>query len=99
MVYIHQHIHSTCTKNFSALKIQERHLFLRDSIGYLEEENQCYIDVWKYFDGSVAFLICGTFFQWTFYMIYNRNLHPFKDIIMYTECETLLLQELSNKNE
>ena len=86
-------------KKISALKIQERHLFLRESIGYLEEENYCYLNVWKFFDGSMAFLLCGTLFQWIFYMMYNRNLHPFKDIIMHTEFEILLMQELSNKNK
>ena len=74
-------------------------MFLRDSIGYLEEENYCYLNVWKFFDGSVAVLLCGTLFQWIFYMMYNRNLHPFKDIIMHTEFEILLMLELSNKNK
>ena len=66
----------------SAFNIQERNEFLRNSIGFLKEEELALLNVWKFFDGSLAFLLLATFFQWIFFMLYNQNFHPFKDIIM-----------------
>ena len=74
---------------YVASKIQERHEFLEDTIRYFPEEHDAFFKAWIYFDLSLGFVFIGTFLQWFFFMLYNRNFHPFKDIfIQYDDSAT-----------
>ena len=77
------------TSYLLASKIQDRHEFLTDTIGYFPEEQEAFFNAWIYFDLSLGFMFIGTFFQWFFFMLYNRNFHPFKDIFKRVEINDL----------
>ena len=65
----------------SATKIQERHIFLTNTIGFLPDEQVAYLNSWLIFETSILFWFSGTLLQWFFFMLYNQKFHPFKDIL------------------
>ena len=83
--------------SFSASKIQERHVFLFNTIGYLQEEQDAYFNVWLYFDLSLGFMCIGSLYQWIFFMLYNQKFHPFADITMNIESYELTSDKLNSK--
>ena len=85
------------TYSFSASKIQERHNFLYDTIGYLQEEQDAYFNVWLYFDLSLGFMCIGSLYQWIFFMLYNQKFHPFADITKNIESYELTPNKLKTK--
>ena len=71
----------------SAYKIVERHEFLLNSIGVLEQEVQAYQDVQIWMGLSTLYLVLATIMEMVLFWLYNQNYHPFADILDVKEDE------------
>ena len=67
---------------FIALKIQERHSFLHDTIGYLPEENEAFESVNFLLFGSFGYIIGSSILEMILFYLYNSKFHPFKNILV-----------------
>ena len=72
---------------FSAYKIVERHGFLLNSIGVLEQEVQAYKDVQIWMGSSTLYLVFATIMEIVLFWLYNQKYHPFADILDVKEDE------------
>ena len=56
-------------------------MFLEQTIGYLENEQESFLTVQYILFGSLAYMIVGSLLEgWLFYL-YNEKFHPFKKIL------------------
>ena len=56
-------------------------MFLKQTIGYLENEHESFLTVQYILFGSLAYMIVGSLLEgWLFYL-YNEKFHPFKKIL------------------
>ena len=68
--------------NFIDLKIEERHSFLYDTIGYLPEEKEAFEKVNFLLFGSFGYMIVGSVLEMILFYLYNNKCHPFKNILV-----------------
>ena len=78
----------------SASLVHQRHSILEQTIGALPEEIEAY-DTIKYLSPLMFLaLIILTLVQLTIYFVFNRLLHPFKDILVSEDSEPIKLTTL-----
>ena len=80
----------------SASKVHQRHSILEQTIGALPEEIAAY-DTIKYLSPLMYLaLIILTLVQLALYFVFNRLLHPFKDILASEDSEPIKLTTLES---
>ena len=105
--YFHDFLHphySLVTKFYPicfllAMKITTRHNILYESIGYLPEEQESFINVWLLAGISLFCVILFTCFEAMLFILYNEKYHPFANIIVNQKIndETIPLDHILNK--
>lgn len=66
-------------------KVHERHMFLYETIGYLDQENTAYIKSILLLSGSLFYIIVSTLLGGYFFIKYNHSHHPFAGILDFSE--------------
>ena len=81
------------------MKITTRHNILYESIGYLPEEQESFINVWLLAGISMFCVILFTLFEAILFILYNEKYHPFANIIVNQKIndETIPLDHILNK--
>ena len=75
---------------FSVYKVHERHMFLYETIGYLDQEHAAYIKCILLLTGSLFYIIVSTLLGGYFFIKYNASHHPFAGILDFSEGKYLL---------
>ena len=56
-------------------------MFLKQTIGYLENEHESFLTVQYILFGSLAYMIVGSLLEGWLFHLYNEKFHPFKKIL------------------
>ena len=64
-----------------AYNVEQRHIFLWNTIGYKEEEAESIATIRRLLYGSLCYLVFGSMLEAFFFNLYNERFHPFKDIM------------------
>ena len=85
MIVLMSYISHDFLTNLSVYNVHARHMFLFETIGYLEEEHTAYItSLWILF-GSLAYIMVATLLASICFNLYNNKFHPFSDILKVSE--------------